>query len=219
MRTIRVTGKGNMKLHPDMMRVTVTLTKVHKEYAEALKHASEDVETLKDLLAGFGFGREELKTLSFNVDAEYESYREDNEYRQRLTGYRYRHTVKVDFDSDNERLGKVLYALARSELEPEFNISYTVRDPEAAKNVLLAKAVADSKEKAVVLAEAAGPILKEIQSVDYSFGAPDLEVRPAGRSFALSKNMAVESAAGYDLNLEPDDVSISDTVTVVWEIG
>ena len=27
------------------------------------------------------------------------------------------------------------------------------------------------------------------------------------------------AAKGYDLDIEPDDISVSDTVTVIWEIG
>ena len=49
--------------------------------------------------------------------------------------------MKVEFASDNARLGKTLYALANSPLNPEFRISCTVKDPEAAKNELLGKAV------------------------------------------------------------------------------
>jgi uncharacterized protein YggE len=220
MRTIRVTGKGTLKLHPDLTRITITLSEVYKEYAEALKRSSEDTEKLKELLAGFGFEHKDLKTLGFNVDAEYESYREKDEYKQRLKGYRYRHNMKVEFGSDNDRLGRILYALANSKLRPEFSISYTVKDQEAAKNVLLGKAVADAKEKAAVLAEAAGLALGSIQTVDYSFGDMSMEVRPMGRMMAVNKM----AAAGcedecYSMDLEPDDISVSDTVTVVWEIN
>ena len=47
MRTIRVTGKGQFKVHPDMTRITITLQGVYKEYAEALMHSSLDTEELK----------------------------------------------------------------------------------------------------------------------------------------------------------------------------
>lgn len=59
----------------------------------------------------------------------------------------------MEFASDNERLGKILYALGNCDLHPEFRISYTVKNPEAAKNELLGKAVKDAKEKAVVITE------------------------------------------------------------------
>jgi hypothetical protein len=32
--------------------------------------------------------------------------------------------LKLEFDSDNELLGKVLYALGGSDIRPEFGISY-----------------------------------------------------------------------------------------------
>ena len=220
MRTIRVTGKGQIKVKPDTMRITMTLTGVFKEYGETLRHSSEDTEALKDVLSAFGFERSDLKTLSFHVDTEYESYRDkNNDYKQRFVGYRFNHILKVEFESDNDRLGKILYALANCKVRPEFRISYTVKDPEAAKNLLLGKAVTDAEEKAVVLTQAGGVTLKDIQSIDYSWGEIDFEYRPM-RGAVLTECCAAPMAAkNYDLDIEPDDIEVSDTVTVVWEIG
>lgn len=221
MRTIRVTGKGQIKVRPDTTRITLTLTGLYPEYGEALRRSSEETEQVKELLAGFGFARTDLKTLSFRVDTEYESYKGKNAYKQRFAGYRFNHTMKLEFLSDNERLGKVLYALAKCPAKPEFRLSYTVSDPEAVKNELLGKAVADSREKAAVLTGAAGVALQDVQSIDYSWGQIDFEVRPMDRVMAMSRYSMDESmeAGSYDLDVEPDDIEVSDTVTVVWEIG
>ena len=127
--------------------------------------------------------------------------------------------MKVEFDSDNDRLGKILYALANCSVRPEFRISYTVKDPEAAKNLLLGKAVADAKEKAAVLTQAADVTLKDIQSIDYSWGEIDFEYRPMRGNVLAEKCLAAPMDASYDLDIEPDDIDVSDTVTVVWEIG
>jgi len=219
MRTIRVTGKGQIKVRPDMTRITMSLEGLYEDYSETLRLSSQDTETLKDILSGFGFERSDLKTLNFSVDTEYESYKDrDGSYKQRFTGYRYRHMLKVEFDSDNERLGKILYALANGKVRPEFRISYTVKDPEATKNTLLGKAVKDAREKASVLTEAAGIGLKDIQSIDYSWGEIDFEYRPMDGGILAERCMA-EPTAAYSLNIEPDDIEVSDTVTVVWEIG
>lgn len=219
MRTIRVTGKGQIKVRPDMTQITMSLEGLYKDYNETLRLSSQDTETLKDILSGFGFERSDLKTLNFSVDTEYESYKDrDGSYKQRFTGYRYRHMLKVEFDSDNERLGKILYALANGNVRPEFRISYTVKDPEATKNTLLGKAVKDAREKASVLTEAAGIGLKDIQSIDYSWGEIDFEYRPMDGGILAERCMA-EPTAAYSLNIEPDDIEVSDTVTVVWEIG
>ena len=76
MRTIRVTGKGQIKVKPDMTRITMTLEGLFKDYGETLRHSSADTEELKDVLSTFGFERADLKTLNFSVDTEYESYKD-----------------------------------------------------------------------------------------------------------------------------------------------
>ena len=222
MRTIRVTGKGQIRVKPDMTRITMSLEGTCPEYGEALRHSSLDTEHLKDVLSAFGFERSDLKTLNFNVETEYESYRDKGTSRQRFVGYRFRHTMKVEFLSDNDRLGKVLYALANCPVRPEFRLSYTVSDPEAAKNELLGKAVTDAREKASVLTQAAGVTLKDIRSIDYSWGEIDFEYRPMNRMLMADACLAAPMAAeggSYDMDIEPDDIEVSDTVTVLWEIG
>ena len=219
MRTIRVTGKGQIKVKPDMTRITMTVEGLYKEYGETLRRSSEDTEALKDVLSGFGFERSDLKTLSFSVDTEYESYKDrDGSYKQRFVGYKFNHMMKVEFPSDNDRLGKVLYALAHCPVRPEFRISYTVKDPEATKNLLLGKAVTDAKEKANVLTQAGGVKLKDIQSIDYSWGEIDFEYRPMRGDVLMECCEAPMMAKSYALDIEPDDIEVSDTVTVVWDI-
>ncbi len=217
MRILKVTGKGQIKVKPDMTRIVMTLTGIHPEYEKTLEASSSETEQLKSVLLPFGFESADIKTLSFNVNTEYESYQERGHYKQRFVGYRYEHVLKIEFDSDNKRLGKVLYALAHAPVQTEFVISYTVKDRESAKNTLLGKAVEDAFAKAGVLAEASGVSLKEIQSIDYSWGEIQFEAHPM-RSLAKASDAMYEEAS-YDMNIEPDDIEVSDTVTVVWEIG
>lgn len=213
MRTIRVTGKGNLKVKPDTTRLMITLDGVYPEYAETINRSTAETEALRELLVEVGFKSSAMKTLSFDVDTEFESYRdENNDYKRRFVGYKFTHTLKVDFPSDNELLGKTLYKLSQSTLAPEFRISYIVADSEAVKNELIGKAVEDAIKKAEVLANAAGLTLGSIQTVDYSWGEINLEVRPMD-------NMLMSPCAGpCEMDIEPDDIDMSDTVTVVWEI-
>ena len=92
-----------------------------------------------------------------------------------------------------------------------------LRNTEAAKNQLLGKAVADAQAKAQVLTQAAGVTLKDIQSIDYSWDRIDFEIQPMNRML-MAKECADE-AAGFEINIDPDDIDVSDTVTVLWEIG
>lgn len=81
-----------------------------------------------------------------------------------------------------------------------------------------AKQVEDSKAKAVLLAEAAGVKLGELVSVDYSFGEKNFVSEPMSRNMPLMKS-ADMVAGSYQMNIQPDDIQVSDTVTVVWQIG
>ena len=214
-RIIRVTGTGRIRIKPDVTRIVMTLAGLQKEYADALKASSVDTDALKTVLQAFGFDPEDVKTLRFHVNAEYEGYEEQGQWKQRFAGYKYEHALKIEFPSDNDRLGKVLYAVGHAAVQPEIQISFTVGDREAAKNRLLGKAVTDAKEKAAVLAEASGVALGQIRSIHYAWGEPDLEVRPMNM-VACRKEAAPDGS--YDLNVEPDDIEVSDTVTIVWTI-
>lgn len=219
MRTIRVTGKGMIKVKPDMMRITITLRGTYPEYRQALYESSEMTENLKRRLSAFHFGPSDLKTVSFDINTQYQNYKKGDEYLQRFIGYRFEHVLKVEFDADNARLGRVLYALARDDEKPEIKISYTVKDREAAKDVLLGKAVQDAQAKAAILTQAAGVALRDIQSIDYSWGEINFDCSPMHGTFALEdKLMPKAELSSYDLDLEPDDIEVADTVTVIWEI-
>lgn len=218
-RVIKVTGKGKISVKPDMIRLMLTLQDKRESYEETLELSTKQVEQLKDCFDNLGFARTDLKTLNFDVNTEYEDYQDENKlWKRRFVGYKFVHAMKIEFDADNKRLGQILYALANAPVCPEFRITYTIKDTEAAKNKLLGKAVADSKEKARVLTEAAGVILGEIVTIDYSWGEIKFEAEPMRRNMLMMDKCSASVAGSYDIDIEPDDIDVSDTVTVVWKI-
>lgn len=214
-KTIRVSGKGMIRLKPDTVRVTMTLEGMEPDYAAALKRSASDTERLRSAVQKAGFSREDLQTLNFHVQTEYEGYQEDGVYRQRLVGYRFRHELLIEFPWDNDRLGEVLSALSDNALTPEIRIAYTVKDREAAKNQLLRAAVADAKAKAEALAAAAGVKLSGIRHINYSIGENEFAVRPVMYAGAARKMLADNAAP----EIVPEDIEATDAVTVIWEIG
>ena len=220
MRTIKVTGTGTVKLPPDMMRLCLELTGKNKDYGKALQMSSDDTGVLRTVFEELGFAKEDLKTLSFSADPVYEGYEDkQGRWRQRFTGYEYHHRLKLDFPFDNDRLGKILYRLAKAKVDPEFSVNYTVKDPEAAKNRLLAAAVTDAAKKAEVLASAAGVKLSCIQNIDYSIALPEMEVHPARKLMAMNDAAYGGAEESMDLNIQPEEIVVNDTVTVTWELG
>lgn len=217
-RTIRVTGKGIIKVKPDVIRINITLQDKYSEYEETVRKSTESKALLNKVLGEQGFDAKDVKTLHFNIEPVYENYQtKDKAWRNKLVGFEYTHRMKLEFPADNERLGKVMYALAHCPGQPEFRIQYTLSDPEAAKNELLAKAVADSNAKAKVLSAAAGATLKELISIDYSWGEIEFTSNPLvmGTKMMMLNESFID---GYDIDIEPDDIEQEDTVTMVWSI-
>ncbi len=60
-RVIRVTGKGQIKTHPDMTRITISLQGVMPEYDATLEASADDTESLKSIMEKMGFKRTDLK--------------------------------------------------------------------------------------------------------------------------------------------------------------
>ena len=78
--------------------------------------------------------------------------------------------------------------------------------------------VRDARAKAEVLAAAAGETLGALLRIDYSWSEADIEVRPM-RKLALA-DAAMPEAAGnsYDMSIEPEDLALRDSVTVLWAL-
>lgn len=82
-------------------------------------------------------------------------------------------------------------------------------------NKLLAKAVEDSKIKASILAKASEVLLGEIITIDYSWDEIEVYTNPID-NFVINESKSFESK--IDIDIEADDINLSDTVTIVWNI-
>ena len=222
MRSIRVTGKGNVSVAPDLIQANITITGIKPKYEDAVKESAKNGASLKEAIKRAGLDPDTLKTSRFNISPYYERYQDiKKQWKQKLIGYQFNHMFVIRFDNDNEILGKVLYELAHYDNNATFNISYTVKDIESVKAELLKDAVADSRRKAEVIACAAKVGLKEIEQIDYSWGEVHMFSNPVsfpkfdldGADMARSRK-----ARSYDIDIEADDIRVSDTVTIVWSI-
>jgi hypothetical protein len=214
-RTMRVKGKGKISVKPDMIRLDITANEVCKEYDEVIEKSALCIKKIKETVKKAGLNDKELKTVKFDVDSKYESYRDKNgNYKSRLVGFQYTQKFYIQFPNDNTQLGKILYELSRCDVNVEFSIKHTVKDITAVKNELLAKAVQDSKIKAEILAKSSGVTLVDIINIDYSWGEIEIYSEPI-QNYCLTESTISEP---YNIDIEADDIDVQDNVTIVWEI-
>jgi uncharacterized protein YggE len=135
-------------------------------------------------------------------------------WRQRFVGYSCSHRLSLEFALDVKRLAAVLGAIAECEAQPQFKISFTVKDPTAVSEQLLENAVTDATLKAKTLAKAASVKLRAIQRIDYNWG----EIRLFSDTDMDIKACAAMPPTSASFDIEPDDIDVSDSVSVVWAI-
>jgi uncharacterized protein YggE len=220
MRRITVTGKGRLIVSPEITEVTLVINGLEDEYYQALAKSVDQSNLLKMILIENGLKKESLKTKDFNVYKKTKSIKDQyGNYHDKFLGYEYDHIISFKFDNDNELLGKLLYSISKLNINPEVKVKYLIKDFEKAKNDLLAVAIKDSMTKAQVMADAANVELGDIESIDYSWGT----IRYESNEFRVmnDSSMTLYDAAptSFDIDIEPDDIHITDTVTVVWNLN
>lgn len=214
-RTITVKGQGYATVAPDQIEVSLSIKAKDDIYEQTIQLAAAQLESLQKTIVLAGFQKEDLKTSNFEIDTVYISQKDRNgDYHQRFDGYACRQSLRIVFDKDMELLGELLSKLSRCIAEPEFSIRFTIKDKMAVSNALLQSAVANAKEKATVLVGAAGASLGSLLSIDYNWGELSLY---SHTDYAMEN--APMMADGFKcMEIEPEDIQVRDTVTLVWEL-
>ena len=219
MRRITVTGKGRLVVAPELTEITIIIKGLEDEYYQALAKSVDESNLVKMILIEHGLPKESLKTKNFEVYKKTKSVKDQyGNYHDKFLGYEYDHMISFKFDNNNELLGKLLYSISKLSVNPEVRVKYLIKDFEKAKNDLLEAAVKDSMTKAKIMASASNVELGEIESIDYSWGT----IRYESNDFRVMNRSSMDLCAcnptSFDIDIEPDDINITDTVTVVWNL-
>lgn len=215
-RTIVVKGVGTASVKPDHIIVSMNISSIEEEYVKAVEAANKRIALLQNAIVSAGFAREELKTVSFNVSANYESFPDEHgRYRSKFTGYRCDYALRLSFDMDAKRLAETLTAISDSGADAELSIQFTVKEPERVSAELLKSATENARQKAEVLSAASGVKLGELLKIDYNWA--DVNVVSVSK-YSMAEMERGIAAAGAVPEFEPEDIKSRDSATFVWEI-
>ena len=156
------------------------------------------------MLESQGFDPNILKTVHVSVRPHYEHEVSEGVHRDVLAGYEYTHIVRMDVDPSDGSVDRLLSAMATE--SPVFSLSYLVSDQAYGREQARKDAVRDAFEAGSQLASAAGIGLGRIISIRYGSQHQDARVL-----------MCAQNRAG-SMDLEPEDIEFTETVTMEWEI-
>ena len=209
--TITVKGVGTAKTKPDYVEVMLNLNGSNMDYVAAVNEANEKIEKLKNAISAVGYAKDDLKTLNFSANTNYEY----DHGKQQFKGYVCNYRLKLGFDFNAEALAKTLTAIANSGADAEFSVGFSVKEPEKVSEALLISATENARKKAEVLCKASGKTLGELVSVDYNWGEIKMYSESNYALAAAPRAMAMDAAIP---DFTPDDIKSSDTVTFVWTV-
>jgi uncharacterized protein YggE len=215
-RIITVKGIGKVSAKPDYVVLSMSLEAQNMNYEKAMEQASTQLEQLRNSLVGTGFEKESVRTTNFNVRTDHDRVKDKNgNYQSIFNGYIVSHALKVEFDFNSKRLADALSTVATCLANPQLTIAFTVKDATAINEEMLRSATVNAKRKAEILCEASNVKMGQLLSIDYNWG--ELNIYSNTR-YDMAEDCMPMMAMSKSIDIEPDDIDVSDTATFVWEI-
>lgn len=212
--TITVNGKGAIHVVPDVTRLEVRIERVFTDYPKAYAQAKENSAWMVKILEYNKKPGKLAKTIKFDISDHLENeYDGDGDYvGKKKNGFDLEQVIKIDLPIDNVLTNNIVRGIGKFIPGAQINIGYTLQDPRPSQLKMLARAVADAKEKATIMAEAAGCKLGDVQHINYRY--QDIHTYSQARN--IHSNSEASASTAGSLDITPDDLVISDTVDVTW---
>jgi uncharacterized protein len=213
-RKLQITGKGKLKVVPDIIILSFDVEAHEWEYEKTVNALNAKVEQLRTIIETVGLNREILKTKDFRIrkDTSWNKKTEKSEFN----GFIASHNLELELALNKGIINNLLGLIAKSMENLDFKIAFGVKDASPAQQQLILQAIAQAKDNANLIASATGIQLKEILNIDYSFR--ELIIRSQHHDYPVYEaNMLMETSEPT-MNFEPDDIEVTETITIIWRI-
>ncbi|MDR0751803.1 MAG: SIMPL domain-containing protein [Christensenellaceae bacterium] len=212
---ISVKGLGEISLKPDVIVIKMHVIAINLDYAKMNSDAAISISHLKQCFSGIGFNKKCLKTINFRITSEYERIKNtSSEWEDRFIGYKCQHDLVLEFEYDINKLEEVINAISESGVKPKYDIKFSVKNQKQIKKKLINSAVNDAKNKAQIIASAAGVKLGDIVNINYSEEVLNL-FSPTTYDNSL-RGARLMSEASIDIN--PQEIQARDYIIIQWAI-
>lgn len=204
---ITVSGEGKVSVRPDIAVVNVGVEVTAPTVAEARAQAAEAMQRLQDAVKAAGVQDADIRTQYFNI---YPQYVYSENEAPRIAAFTVNNQVELkvrDIDAASEVLDSAIEA--GGDAVRVNGISFTVEDPESFLADARRVAIENAKERAQVLADAAGVTLGAARSISESASGGEISPPYARDAAGLGGAPSPVNAGEQELTL---------TVYVVFDI-
>ncbi len=210
---IKVQGEAVVKEIPEKMVVSIPLDAKDSLYAQCSSKLVKTYNELKMVLIKSGIKQETIKTSNINISDAYKWV--DRE--RKPDGYVGNMSVTVKLDYSDKTLNDIIKALKSDAFHFGYSIAFELSEEQ--KDTLLTKAidlaVKDAENKAQLLAKSLHVTLGQIKEVNFGYTSVSNDILTPKRQFSF---MMDEEENVEDLELNPQLLSISKSVGIIWGI-
>jgi uncharacterized protein YggE len=206
LRTINVTGKGEVILTPDIATVSIGVRSEGEDAAKAVAENNAKSEAVVEALKDVGIDEKDIQTTNFNI---YPQQQYDDQGNIQDTFYIVENSVRVTV-RDLDNIGELLNAAVEAGANSIYGVQFDVEDDESARSDARLAAVDDAQQQAEELAAAAGVGIGRVQSIMTYGGSPVPLYEGKGGAGPMS--LAAE------VPISPGQLMLTVDVNVVYEI-
>lgn len=209
--TISVTGQATIKAIPDLATVYFNVKTIEATSSEAKNENSRIVEAVRNALILKGFESEDIQTLDYSINENYEW----SNGKSVRNGYLAMHSIRLEMPSEeSDKIGTAIDAGVDAGAQISsinFELSQVKQNEYKAESMKLA--AEDAKVKADAVAQGLGKKTGAIVSVSINeFGYYPW------REFSASGSADVELAKETATKIQPSERDISSSVNAVFKL-
>lgn len=213
---IRVQGKGAIHVVPDVTRVEVAIQQWFANHGEAYAQAKENTTWMVKILEYNKKPGNLAKTVRFDIEdyTENEYDEDDNYIGKKKNGFMLNQRIKIDLPIDNVLVNNIVKGVGKFIPNAQINIGYTLQDERPSQMKMLARAVSDARDKARVMAESVDCTVGKVLDIQYNYS----NVHIFSQARNIHSNSEAKASTASSLDITPDDLVMSDTADVTFEL-
>lgn len=209
--TIDVFGEGTVFAKPDIGQIDISVVTESKSYKDAQGDNNKKINPVIDAIKALGIKDDDIRTILFDTSPVYKYYKNVNG-KTDILGYTTRQTIRVKI-RDLDAIGKVMDKANELGANDIGALSFTFDDPEKVEFEARAKAIANAKRKAEMLAKSLGVSLGSVVSFSEE-GAP----RPKAAAYKMAAPPAAGAAFSPAPNIQIGQSEVQAEVNITYEI-
>lgn len=209
MKTINVIGKGKIKKEPDRAIISFQKIATNKDYDKAIETLNSTIRAVLQGMKNLGINKKDVKTTNFKI---YVENKYDNELKESIfSHYKAEQKIEIEVPNEQREINKVLKFLSDSDFSANISIDFKVSDEEGLREEALIRAIEDGKNKGNIIANSLNLKISSVNEVIYN---NTYNIFPRNQY----NNIVLGKSNNMDFNINPKDIEIEESVTIIFNI-